>query len=288
MFLGVLLSIVPFVGWGVGDFLIQRSTRSIGIFKTLFFICAFSVPLLFPFVYHELPNLSFKDASVLTATSFVIFVYAIVLFEAFRIGKISIVESVVGLELPLTVAIAVYIGGETLHGLHLILFGVICVGILLASVSTVDVFGQVRHLVEKGIYIALIAAVLSACANYTIAVSAQQVSPLMAIWYTHVIVGIMSVFVLLVRGQLHEVFHDFVVHPYLILGQSAADTFGWLGYAYAVTYIPISLVITISESYIIFAALLGYWIGKESLHIHQKIGVAIALPSVVLFAALMA
>jgi drug/metabolite transporter (DMT)-like permease len=150
----------------------------------------------------------------------------------------------------------------------------------------VELLKSGKKLFERGILIALVAAVLSACANYSIGATAQQVSPLMAIWYSHAVIGFICLVGLLIKGQLKETLHDFHAHPYLITGQSVCDNGAWIGYAYAVTYLPISLVITISESYIILAALLGYWIGGERLHIHQKIGAAVALPAVILFAAL--
>ncbi|MFM2415234.1 MAG: hypothetical protein RI911_927 [Candidatus Parcubacteria bacterium] len=287
MSLGLLLALIPLVGWGLGDFLIQKTTRSIGVFKTLFFICVFSVPVLFPFVYAEFPLLTLEQLNILTAMSFVVFVYALVLFEAFRVGKISVVESIVAIELPLTVFLAVFVGGETMQGTHLLLFAVVCVGVLLASMDEVDVLRQGRRLFEKGVLIALAAAVLSACANYSIGASAQNVSPLMAIWYSHAVIGCIAGLALYIKGEFFELVDDFKAHPWLISGQSVCDNAAWVGYAYAVTYLPISLVITISESYIILAALLGYWIGKEHLHIHQKIGAAIALPAVILFAILM-
>jgi drug/metabolite transporter (DMT)-like permease len=41
---------------------------------------------------------------------------------------------------------------------------------------------------------------------------------------------------------------------------------------------------TISEGYIIVAAMLGYFVGKEKLKSHQLLGAAIALPAVILLA----
>lgn len=286
MLIGLALAAIPLIGWGCGDFLIQKTTRSIGVFKTLLFVCALSVPVLFPFVYGEFSSLTLGQINTLTVMSFIVFAYAMVLFEAFRVGKISVIESVVALELPLTVGIAVFIGGETLRGIHLALFIVVCCGVFLASLNKTNVLKGSSTLLERGLFIALVAAVLSACANYAIGVSAQQVSPLMAIWYSHAVIGVISIIALAIKGQLFELFHDFQAHPYLISGQSFFDNAGWIGFSYAVTYIPISLAITISESYIILAALLGYWVGKEKLHMHQKIGAAIALPAVVVFAAL--
>jgi len=48
------------------------------------------------------------------------------------------------------------------------------------------------------------------------------------------------------------------------------------------TALPISIATTISESYVILAALLGYVIGKERLTSHQKTGAVVAIFSVII------
>jgi drug/metabolite transporter (DMT)-like permease len=58
----------------------------------------------------------------------------------------------------------------------------------------------------------------------------------------------------------------------------------WFGYAYAVSQSSIALTITISEAYIVLAALLGVVINRERLRRHQVLGAALALGAVVVLA----
>src|SRR3989344_1009030 len=111
--LGLLFAFIALIGWGFGDFFIQKTTRIIGVFKTLFLICVSAMVALFPFVYDEVLTYSLADYRSILILSGIIFFYALVIFEAFKRGKLSVVESVIAIELPLTVALGVFVGGET-------------------------------------------------------------------------------------------------------------------------------------------------------------------------------
>ncbi len=62
---GIGLAFVAMLCWGLGDFLIQRSTRKIGDWETLFIISAFGTGILLPFVWHGLIPLITGDMDVL-------------------------------------------------------------------------------------------------------------------------------------------------------------------------------------------------------------------------------
>jgi drug/metabolite transporter (DMT)-like permease len=218
--------------------------------------------------------------------SFVMFTFALALFSAFKIGKVAVIESVLGLELPFTVALAILVGGEEMGTGQTIIFLIICIGVILASTKTFEIVSIHKRLFEKGVMLAFAAAGLSALSNYTMGISAQQVSPLMAVWYMHTVIGVLSLIALIISKEIFEIEHDLRTHPFLICGQSFFDNIAWIGYTYAVTYVPISTVAAISVSYVILASFLGYWFGHERLTSRQKIGSAIALPAVVLFAIL--
>lgn len=70
-------------------------------------------------------------------------------------------------------------------------------------------------------------------------------------------------------------------HPYESTGVALLDNAAWVLYATATTLIPISLAITISESYIILAVILGVTINKEELSRHQWIGIVLSLVAVI-------
>lgn len=92
--------------WGVGDFLIQHSTRKIGNIESLAFISTLG---LFPFVLPELPP---KNPGLLLIIGAVTFLVSVVNFEALRQGKLSVVEVILGIELPITALLGFVFFGE--------------------------------------------------------------------------------------------------------------------------------------------------------------------------------
>ena len=95
--IGIALAFVAMLSWGFGDFWIQRATRKIGDWETLFVITIFGAVILLPFVYRDLPALFTGSAVtllVLAVLCVVLFLAAILDFEALRVGKLAIIEPV--------------------------------------------------------------------------------------------------------------------------------------------------------------------------------------------------
>ncbi len=281
---GVLCAFIALIGWGLGDFFIQRGMRLVGFYQTLFIITAASTPVLFPFIYSDLAHLSLNNFYALLTLSIIIFLYAKVLFSAFEEGKISVVEAVIGVELPLTVALGVFLGGESMTSLQFILFLVISSGLLLAVTTHFGALKRKARLLEKGVALALLGAVLSALTNFYVGTNAQEISPLMTIWFTHAVIAVMCFVAMLYRKELHALPRNINKYPLPLLSLCLFDNAAWIGFAFATTLIPISLAVTISESYIALAALLGYFINREKLRAHQFAGAAIAIVGVIVLA----
>lgn len=281
----ILLAFIPLIGWAFGDFFIQRTSRKVGAVNTLFYICFLSL-LLTPLVWTQIFQLTPSQITGLTGMGFLVFIYALVLFHAFEITKLSVTESVVALELPITVAFAVFVGKETLTTTYLFFFIIICFGVFLAATKSFKHFGSHlksgKNIFEKGVLLAFLATILSAMANYYIGLSAQLTSPLVAVWFMHFVVLILCLIYLIATREIIYTYRHFLDNKKNVILASFFDNIAWIGYAYAVIVIPISLAVTISEAYIVLAAYLGYYFNKEKLSSHQKIGATIALIGVVI------
>lgn len=284
MNLGILLAFVSLFGWAFGDFLIQKSTRVFGITKTLFTIGLISTPTVLPFIYKDILQLTIWQHLQLTLLSLLVLAYASSLFKAFKVGKLSVVESVIALELPIAVSMAFLFLGEKLGGLQIFLFIIICLGVLLASVKDVKHLHYHKHFVEPGVWLAIIATFLAAGTNIFISSSAQTISPLVTLWYQHAFLVFVLGIYMTYKFAWKEYFLDIKTHPHLIFGQGIFDNIAWLAFVFAVVYTPTSLVLTISEGYIILAGLLGHFLNKEKLKNHQILGALIAIPAVILLA----
>ncbi|MDD5068685.1 MAG: EamA family transporter, partial [Candidatus Pacebacteria bacterium] len=155
--LGVLLSVSTLLLWSVGDFYIQKSTRIVGIWKSLFFISFFGMVLELPFVWVEVQKIFLSPQSLilLVILGASVFLAALLDFEALKRGKIAVVEPVFGLGIPFTVFLAVISGHDILSLTQSLLIGAIFIGIIL-SVMVRGSFRYNRIIWEKGVFIAIL------------------------------------------------------------------------------------------------------------------------------------
>ncbi|MEK6902933.1 MAG: EamA family transporter [archaeon] len=105
---GVLFAFAAMICWGVGDFLIQRTVRKIGIVEGLAVIGIVGTVGLLPFVWNDLQIIfQPENASLLLGLGVVTFIAAMFNLYAYKIGKLSVVEFVLEIELPVTVILGI-------------------------------------------------------------------------------------------------------------------------------------------------------------------------------------
>lgn len=283
--IGILFAFGAFLFWGVGDFLIQRSSRKFGDFETLFILSVVGLVCLTPFVYRDLPALfSFQDRRFLflLIASLVLFTAAILDFEALRIGKLAIVEPVFSLEVPVAVAMAMFVLKEQVTLLQGSLILATLLGLVLISLRTTDISS--KDFLERGIIIALLAAVFFGLSNFFVGFASRVASPLLTNWFLCLVHLILVSGYLIYNKRIPQLARDMWGNRGLALTMSLIDNGAWVFYAFAASLAPISIVVPISESYVGLAVLLGIVVNKERILMHQKIGLAVAFASVVALA----
>jgi len=288
--LGIVFAFVAFLAWGFGDFTIQRSARRIGSLPALFAITVFGAVVLLPFVWHDLPEL-FSTGRIVAIgflTVVVTTITAIFEFEAFRKGKMAVIEPVMSFELVLTVGIGILILKESTSLAQLLLTLTVFTGILLTVLHrTPRHWWQVwrhRSVLEKGVILAALGAVAMSLVNILTGVFSQDTNPWVAIWFIHTCIAVFLA--VWFTGQLRwrQIGRDIRKNAKLLLTMSIFDNAAWLAFAASVLYIPISLSIAISESYIALASLLGIIWNKEKLQTHQVIGMVLTITAAVALA----
>ena len=120
-YLGVIFALVAFLTWGFGDFFIQRTARVIGVWKALFFIGGTGAVFLLPFVIKDLPLLNVQSVFLLLGVTFIVTIASLFDFEALVQGKISIIDPLISLELPLTVGLSIFWANEQLDTTQFVL-----------------------------------------------------------------------------------------------------------------------------------------------------------------------
>ena len=273
----ILAAIGAMICWGFGDFFIQKSTRKIGDVETLAWIGLLGAAGMTPFVWNDL-SLVLKSSNflMLLLLGIISFAVGVVNFEAFRRGKLSIVEVLMEFELPITVLLGVMFLQEQLGLFQVILVGVIFCGIMLIAVRRED-FKKNRHLFERGAVLAIVAAVGYGLINFLTAVGAKHISPLLVIWFPWVVFTCMCIIWLVARGNFRAATRHAHIYWRLILTVGILDTLAWIFFALAVEKKELAVTIAITESYPAISLLLGVTINKEHISKYQTIGVVVTI-----------
>ena len=280
--LGIIFALGALLCWSFGDFFIQKASRKTGIVHALFYITAAASIVLLPFVWNDLKHLTTSEIYLLLGSGVVIFLVALIEFQALKIGKLAVVEPIMSLELPLTVLIAGLIGHENLDLIDYGIIAVVFLGIFLTVTPHTGVLKDYIKRLEKGALLAFISAAGMALFNFMLGYSSQETSPLMAHWATSLVMATGCLLFMMKSGEVRRVVADFKKATLPIIAETIFDNGAWIFYAFAVIYVPISIAITISESYIILAVLLGVIINREKLKHHQYFGVILAIGGVLL------
>lgn len=285
--LGIIFALGALLFWGVGDFCIQRATREIGIWKSLFFICLTAVVVLFPFIRGEIGEVfnDPKGLALLLTAGVAIFVMALLIFESYKIGKLAIVEPILSIELPVAVILGVFLAHENLNLVQWLLILVVFVGVVLAMTKHHTHLHYHKRILEKGVLYALFGAILMGAANFLIGVASQETSALFTIWFTSLMTAVFCFIYFIAKGTTKSLVRDFKKHTKAITSSSVFDNAAWISYAFATTYIPISIATTISESYIALTVGLGIFVNKEKVNWHQVVGIVLAVSGVIILSA---
>ena len=280
--LSVLAAFGAMLCWGFGDFFIQKSARKVGNIEALAFIGIIGSIILLPFVVFELPLLfSFENLALLCFVGIATLVIALFNFEALKQGKLSVVEIVLEIELPITVLLGFLFFAEIVSAQQIAFILFILLGIGLISLPNVSK-QQFLKRVEKGILLAIIAGIGLAFLNFFTAVASRKVSPLMAIWMPFVVFTIPCLLYIWRREGFKKLAANAVKYKFTLLGMGVFDTLAWLFFAIAVAEKELAITTAITESYPAVALLLAVCINKETIRKHQYAGAAIALAACIL------
>jgi drug/metabolite transporter (DMT)-like permease len=286
---GIGLAFVAMLCWGFGDFLVQRSTRKIGDWETLFVICGFGSLILLPFVWKNIPavfsNPGGEGFLILLACAVILFIAALLDFEALKKGKLAVVEPIWSFEVPASALLAFFIIGERIGWLQIILITLLISGLILVSFHKVKASFK-RLLMEKGVILAFVAAITMGAANFFLGWGARVTDPLMANFFINVFIMIATAIFLVGKGKFGKTIRDAFSYRGTLLPMSIFDNAAWVAFAFAMSLAPIAVAVALSESYIIVAVILGLLVNRERLQFHQKSGLVLAIIAAIVLAAI--
>lgn len=289
--IGTLAALTALVGWGTGDFAIQRSVRRLGSLQTLFFVAVAGTIIFLPFVWHHLPALFGNRQSMvlLLGAAATMGTAAFLNFEALRSGKISVLEPVISIELPMTIAIGVLLLGEAISLQQFLLALTVFLGLELTVIHRAKhrylfFFFHHHFRLEDGVVLAVLGAIFLGFTNILSGLGGQASDPLTAIWMIHTVIAVLLFCLFLWQGILGEVFKQCIQHWRPVVSAGILDNLAWAGFITAATILPISVTTAISEGFVALAATLGIIFNGERPQHHQKIGIGIALVAAIALA----
>ena len=285
--IGIGLAFVAMLCWGFGDFLIQRSTRKIGDWETLFVITIFGVIILLPFVFGRINTLFSTQGSgiwILIASALVLTLASMLEFESFKKGKLAIVEPIIPFEIPTAFLLAFFVLhdkvslGQTIF-IILLIFGLCLVSFREKSISK-------KFFLEKGVFLAFTGAAFMGIADFFLGWGSRVTDPILANFVLNIIMATVSGVMIISRGQIRHAVTDIMANRGLLLTMSIADNVAWVAYAFAMSIVPIAVATGLSESSVIIAVMLGFFVNKERIQSHQKLGLILAIISAIVLAAI--
>ena len=261
--------------WAFGDFFIQRSTRKVGDIQSLAFIGIIGGIILTPFIIKDFKLLfSLSNIILLSVLGVITFFAALFNFEALKKGKLSIVDVIIEIELPVTIILAYFFFKESLSLPQFSAIFLIFIGIILVATKS---FSHWKVKIERGLILAVIAAIGMGFIDFLTSASSRAISPIMAIWFPWMIFSILCLAVIIKRGEFGLFTKNASKFKWLLIAMALFDTFAWLFYAYAVNKNDIAVITAITECYPALAMFLGLWINKERINFHQYLGAALAI-----------
>jgi drug/metabolite transporter (DMT)-like permease len=285
---GLFFSLSALMGWGFGDFFIQRTIRRTAVLPALSYIGLFAGVGLLPFVWGDIPAFLSDNSNLvlLGILSLITLATSLIQFEAFKEAKLAVLEPILSMELPATVLLSVFVLGDALSPIQVLLIVAVFLGITLVTTTHRGHLSHRHILLEKGTLLGILSVTGLALGNVLVAKAAREISPLFTIWSSFLFIGVVSLITLILRGELSDWVEGIKRHPKLVLGESLCDTFGWLSFAFATTFISVPVATTISESYVLLTIGLGVLFNKEKIERHQSIGIPIAVGCVLLLASI--
>lgn len=285
--MGSIFAGFAIIFWGIGDFLIQRSARRVGSLVALFTMTAFGAIVFLPFSYTEIITIFHSrphELGTLGLASLIILCAGLLQFQALKIGKLSVIEPIYALEIPVTAILAFFVLGEHVNPTQFSLIIIIILGILLVSIQSWKAIA--KNSIEAGVWYAVAAIVAMGAVNFMVGLSSRLTSPFIILWFSCTFIALVILIYLLCTQRAAEIIKNWRQNKGLLLALGASDNFAWLAYSASALYLPLAIATSLSESYIAVSALLGICINKEKLRTHQIVGLCIVICGVVILSLL--
>lgn len=141
--IAVVFALGAMLLWSIGDFLIHRTSKKINNFQELIYINLTGSIILLPFAVKYFYQLNWHNVLPLIALGIVDLTFGLTLLRAYEQGKLSVVDVILTMELPLTALFGLLFFHESLTWLQTVVILIIICGIFFISKETKTFYQKV-------------------------------------------------------------------------------------------------------------------------------------------------
>lgn len=284
--IGILFAFGALLCWGIGDFLLQKQVRRFGDWESQLSIALIGVIVLSPFVFSDLKEMhesQYEDLAFLFLIAASFLISSLIYLESVKRGKLSVVEPIGAIEIPVSAFLAITFLGERVSFNQSVLIILLVTGLVLVSLKSHHF--QKQTWIEKGALIALVSAVLTGWNDFILGLGSKSSNPLFIVWFFNLIVMIACLFYLGLKNDLRTFGRHVKQNLKPLMTVGILDNAAWAFFALAMSVLPIIIATSLSEGYIALSAILGITFNKERLGLHQKFGMGTAIVTGIILAA---
>lgn len=272
------------VSWGVTDFFSKKGIDVIGSkYASVYYVLVqllFAFPLLL--LDSSIPDLTLSSISYAAIFGFLGFIITILMFSAYQIGRVSVLNPITSAYGAVTSIVSYFIFHEYFGWEKALIIGVIIAGIIMVSVDIKDLKdGFQKGDIAKGIpQIIVVFLVIGAYLPFYDKLLENNGWPILVI-----LISIFEVLIFIFYLGFKEIKKVFSFkwneYKFVVLGgvfQSIGNILLAVGFVYTNS---ISIVTTLSTIYPVILVLLGYYFLKEKLATNQYVGIALIILGVI-------
>lgn len=283
--MGLLAGLISMVGWGIADFLAAKSSRNVGVLRTLFFaqLVGFLAIGAYFILTAELPKIEEKEIIVALALSFIYVGGFLLFYKSLEIGPVSVVSPICASYGMVAVVLSVLFLGEVLSSKQISGVILVILGVILASTNLKEVFSKGLKVSSKGTIFAIFA-MISWGVFYTFLTS------LVDKWgwfFAALITRIFLLFFLFLYSLLFKqtlLFKPTRSVAFLIFGIGISEVIATLSYNIGIEKDLTAIVAPVSATFPLITIILANIFLKERLIFNQYLGVAFTIFGLVLLA----
>ena len=271
----VALALLTALTWGVNELLLLRAAKQMHALTLGLWLMIFGALLIVPLAWVVDPVPSLGDVPYAVAPALIALAGTFAYWLALREGLLSIVSPTVATSGGVGAVIAIVALGERFPPLGLLALGIAVAGVVLATFS--------RTGTAKGIWWAVLSAILLGCYNVTLAASTARIGPVWSV-ASYRITGLLVLVPIALATRVPVA----VDRPQLrLLGAATLlETIGFVALTSALDIGPVAVASVVMAQFSTVAVLLAALVLHERLLRHQWLGVAMMIAATTMLAAI--